>query len=294
MSTPTEQFANLSLPSSSLMEFDSTPIDERKIQVRDILSSFHRDTFPTEFRTDIFARINDEQGRRENYEWTIPEDLEGTLMQWGVHDEHCWSFLGKCQTPRNRATLFNEKLRRRFERAFESYEGIANLDQPGPPAPTTTSAQIRTQVRHISDTIRTLVQAAQTDQAERQIIDDRIARQYMSALARQLLSVLETVCKNHEDVSPLSPFRRRHRRPTSGAEPECSLYHDLIGRPPRSTGVFMLDALDQIPAAIFEDMTDRMQQIGALLLANRAPRNYRERFRAISDRALSISTPGST
>ncbi|KIX00358.1 uncharacterized protein Z518_10497 [Rhinocladiella mackenziei CBS 650.93] len=269
MSTPTEQFSNLSLPGD--MRFAELSLEQRKTHVRDILSSFDEYRLPSEFLGEIVERINEEQAGRNPVEWTRPSDVIGTAMQWGCHDEDTFHALDKWRTPTRRAQMFSEKLQRRFQKEFKRYDDIGDPEAHEQQTRQPTTKEIRAQVTEIAEKFRYLTQAAVTD------LNFRSIRQ--AATAEVLLDTLVGICRRHED---LCPVRRSGRRTTSGAEIETSLYHSLIENPPSFNN--MLEALEIVrkdsPAALVSLKT-KLDTAGGLLRANEAPEAYQARFRRL-------------
>jgi hypothetical protein len=98
----------------------------RVLTIKDILSSFDRHEFPSEFKSDISANLDrPPNSRQQQSEWTIQSDLTGTLLQWAVYDDQAYDFLQRIQPPVLLARCFHEKLSRRFGNIFETYDALA-------------------------------------------------------------------------------------------------------------------------------------------------------------------------
>ncbi|KIV94479.1 hypothetical protein PV10_02244 [Exophiala mesophila] len=102
--------------------FSTLTLDQRKWHIKDILTTFVRRELGAEFRPDIDRIITEEQQHRPSSEWTIQEDLFGTLFVWGCHDQDGWNFLNRLQSSVERVRHFGEKLQRRFGEIFENYD----------------------------------------------------------------------------------------------------------------------------------------------------------------------------
>ncbi|KAL2421181.1 hypothetical protein ABEF95_005182 [Exophiala dermatitidis] len=273
MSTPTEQFSKLNLPED--MRFQATTLEQRKHHVRDIISSFDRTTLPTEFRNDVFARIDEEQAGRAQSEWTRQGDLTGTAMQWGSHDPVSWETLNRWQPPNPRARLFAEKLRRLFDHLFEEYEVLGTTHGRDTRAATThTPAQICQRFHRL---------AAAT------VTDLKFRTEGHAHTADVLVDVLARVCRTHDDAAEIRGDSRSPRSPTSAGMPGgtwSSLYHELIQEPIPGAPDFMLEALETLnevsPRTLAaRSMRQRLQNIDAMLRARSAPYSYQTRFRDI-------------
>lgn len=270
MSTPTEQFSKLNLPED--MRFQSTTLEQRKHHVRDVISSFDRTTLPSEFRNDVFARIDEEQAGRAQSEWTRQGDLTGTAMQWGSHDPGSWEALNRWQPPNPRARLFAEKLRRLFDDQFKKYEDLGNIHGHN------TAAEFRTGLAQICQRFTKLADAT--------ITDLKFRTEGHAHTADVLVDVLARVCRSHDEMAEM---RRSPRSPTAAvrqADAGASLYHKLIQEPAPGAPDFMLEALETLdevsPRTLAaRSMRQRLQTIDALLTVRGAPFSYQTRYREI-------------
>ncbi len=281
MSTPTQEFSNLCLPDENPspsvlaeMSFDQTPLGERKIIVRDIIVSFEPKDLPSEFRPDEYSRITERQGTSQVHtEWTIPDDLKASLMQWCCHDRDGWNFLQKMHGnggAATRALMFEQKVQRRLKEQFEAYDALANTGSPG------TAAQVDAMIFTVSTAIETIVEAVGAD------IETRTGGQYHAA--KILLSTLGKVCQRNEDI----PFTRRSGRlsmESAGPSPDSvpTLYQQLIGDADTN---FVLDALETVQekwpnSLATRDAQTTMRVINNLLLENGASQDYLVRFQTL-------------
>ncbi|EXJ53591.1 uncharacterized protein A1O5_13158 [Cladophialophora psammophila CBS 110553] len=271
MSIPTEQFSHLAFvdedPENQLpeeMRFDETTLEERKILVRDIISSFDTSVLPTEFKPDVYERITEEQSRRATTEWTIRDDLHATLMQWGSHDEIAWTLLRRI-APRDRALGFGQKLRRRFNEQFDRYDGKVNN------ARRMTGTELRTEIAEIRSQLQRLAGAATAE-----------ASRYNITMV--LLEALEKVCDRDDEVEPARRSGRLSMEGAAGgAEAVPTLYRSLIED---DSTDFMLDALDVIrdkwPRTLTtREAKDQLSRINAALHEKVAPHDYQTRLQAL-------------
>jgi hypothetical protein len=235
--------------------------NQRKTIVQDILSSFSVDLLPSELRPDIFRSIDREQRLRPS-EWTITGDLEGTLMQWGVHHGHGYEFLKGLQPESVRSRLFHEKLSRRVEAEFEKYN---NIDRSA------SVSEIRDDVRKIANNLQNLVD----ESLGRQTREERAVR------PSEFVDILRDVCENSLDIS--GSGSRRTRR-SSGSHGEASLFHMLILYPELGQDMFMLPLLDFMATdypEVLRPQRDRLEEIERRLTDLHAPNLYRTTFREI-------------
>ena len=235
----------------------------RKAEVQDILSSFSRDTLPTEFRPELLARIDKDQGRRPPTEWTIPGDLEGSLLQWGVHDEECYNLLQRAQPAGTRFVLFNQKIARRLRAELHR---CAEIDRSA------SSIEIRAEVNEISENLRSIVAASWS----RQVIEGK------ASPAGPFVETLNEICRHRERAD-----NSRHPKRASASHPEARLFNMLVVGPRADQGHFLLDLLDWVADNFIETLrphTDALDSLAGHLAGIQAPKSYRKKFQEIIDK----------
>ena len=263
MFTPIEQFSNLSLRSPMIPQAKVPPFDDRKRDVQDILSSFSKDTLPLEYKPEVFISTNESQGRSD---LTITGDLQGSLMQWGTHDEEGYDFLSRIQPEQTRSILFHQKVARRLEAAFDSY---GEIDR-GLPAST-----IRDQVIQISNDLRTIAEAS----THRQKVESS-AHGVDEKRVNLLIDTLRNVCKHHLDMVGSGRKTRR----SSGSQPEASLFHMLIVEPEGGSDHFILGLLEWVADRFVElliPQLNALENIAARLTTLKAPLSYQQHFQDV-------------
>lgn len=239
--------------------------EQRKTTVQDILSSFDRETLPSEFRMDLIGSVDKEQGQRPSSEWTIPGDLMGSLLQWGIQDTHCYDFLERLQPSSTRSRLFHEKVVRRLAREFEKYKEVES-DRSG------SAADIRQEVRQIANNMRAIVEASW----------DRQLKENKAVPPGVFVKALADVCENHLDLAGGGMRTRR----TSASQPEASLFHMLVVDVEPDQDHFMLDLFDRVAHKFTELLLphkDTLEYIAGRLAALNAPQGYRTAFQRIID-----------
>ena len=262
------------------MDFGNITVERKKVEVRDIISSFRPDRFPSECLGKIYERIDEEQDPGDESGWTISGDLEGTLMKWCVYDVDCWNLLNGLITASDRAALFREKLRRRFRREVTAYDGINRRRA---------YERIAAEVNDISVTLRYLADAT--------TIDLRQRLHGQAATAHVILDGLEQICARVEGLTSINRSRVRYTSSESATavlatgasrncEPRTSLYDTLIRHPPKGSPDFMLEAFEIInrkaPGVLGErTLGKRLETFEHLLVINRAPEGYLTRLREI-------------
>lgn len=239
--------------------------EQRKMAVQDILSSFDREVLPSEFRVDLIGGVDKQQGQRPSSEWTIPGDLMGSLLQWGIQDTPCYEFLERLQPTSARSRLFHEKVSRRLAGEFEKYKDLEN-DRSG------SAADIRQEVRQIASSIRAIVEASW----ERQLMEDKAVPPVT------FIKALGDVCENHLDLAGAGMRTRR----TSSSQSEASLFSMLVGDTETDNEPFLLGLLDWIANKFVELLVphrNTLEYIGGRLATLNAPQEYRTRYQEIVD-----------
>jgi len=260
------------------LEFEHTSLDQRKDAVRDIVSSFSDSIHPSEFCPDVYMRITEAQGQRPPSEWTIMADLHGTLMQWGVHNPGCWTFINLCQPANNRTVLFVEKLQRLVVQALGRYDEIFRLLAYGTEAGPLSLAEVTTLVPRVGETaeeMRNLVAAADNDLETRPI--------GQGATAKVLLETLQRVCERSVDVLAAMNLPAPPERDGPG-----SLFEALIGSAPDESSMAILEALERASAlspGILHSMSDVLVTTGRLLWNAHPPIAFWQRFQRLAAHA---------
>ncbi|KAI1614290.1 hypothetical protein EDD37DRAFT_125065 [Exophiala viscosa] len=250
MSTFFDRFDDLSLQGSN-MEFPNT-LGDRKPVVRDILASFVRDSFASEYKCDVYDKIDESQGNREFKTWVIHDDFVGTMMQAGCFDRIVWEVLNKCHPPDVRARIFLEKLQQRFAAGFDRYQSLTTT----PPL----ADQVQNTVMVIASSFMRTAEAARQDLQQR--------TEGRPATVLCLLKVLGKVCRCRQDVA---------------AVPHSSLFYHLIVGAPAAESTFLLDALEiledgsiTMSGEYLRDIRDQLVAISGRL-PNTVPVAYRNR-----------------
>ena len=271
MFTPIEQFSSLSLRSPMIPQANVPPFNDRKRDVQDILSSFSKDTLPSEYRSEVFISINESQ---DPSDLTIAGDLQGSLMQWGTHDEDAYHFLSRIQPESTRSILFHQKVARRLEAAFDSY---SDIDRGSP------ASEIRDQVIHISNDLRTIVDAStyrQKVEGSAHGVDEKRVNLF--------IDTLRIVCERNLDMAGSGRKTRR----SSGSQPEASLFHMLISESEGISDHFILDLLDWVADQFVDVLVphrNALENIAARLATLKAPIPYQQHFQGVL-RKLAAST----
>jgi hypothetical protein len=233
---------------------------DRAHKVRDILSTFDKNTLPNEFRTDIFERIN---LRREPAECMKPLDLEGTIFQLAVNDPAVYKSLSVAQPVEARVADVFDKVANRIRRtltAFDVYASTGNEreDLPEPP----------TSVKDLAERLRQFVDIIKVE------VDERHPHGADRAAACIILLLLE-VCKRNRDAFENNTWGRRG--PRGETEDDRNLFQVLIAHVATDRPPFALDALQALPQEALDthDRREQLDGIKDLLHRHQAPVAYR-------------------
>lgn len=142
-------------------DFNNLTLNQRKWQVKDILTAFERVRLHSEFESHLDGIITEEQRQRPPSEWTIQGNLLGSLLVRGCHDRDGWNFLNSLYSSVDRARHFGQKLRRRFTAEYDMYDALRQqpmVEQYHPDAP-----DVRNSLDEIVDALKYLAETALDD-----------------------------------------------------------------------------------------------------------------------------------
>lgn len=282
MSTPTTQFAQLSI------EFDDTPMpptedEKRRAYVaRDVLCSVSG-ALPMEFEAHTFKTIIERRGHPQNPEasWTISGKLPASVLLWAAYDEQWFSNVCRMHSPAERAITFAQTLERRFSTTFDEYDQLKGSDS--------TPDLIRDQFRRIVRKLRNLSREIYEDRQNLRVYEaaeDRLFRE--NAILGVTLNVLGSLCKRTEAIVPGEILRRSSRRTTSQGEPATSLFAVMIRQAVSDAAtaneVFLLSALDLFSGAALGKRLDNLVAVSGLLDKYAAGDEYIRRFDALQQK----------
>ena len=280
MSSPLDLFSHLTLHSP--MSSPVTDFELRKFEVCDAISAFDRSALPSEYRDDIQRRIDPGQSERPT-EWTIAQDLEGSLLQWGVHHDVTYTGLLDMQPADRRAVLFFQKAKRRLDNEINAYEELTErglVERDGRVDDLASSPdRMRDEVSKLARRLKDIMKAFLIDQRLRQVRGDEASR------LRPLVDTLKSVCPEPD------PETRTARRSTRHSG---SLFYELIVRPGPTEMPFMLELLNTFPTAVLRIFEPDLMTISERLTINGAPDSYRRGFQDLLDRLGRQSSGSST
>lgn len=243
----------------------SDTFERRKTEVQDILSSFCRETLPSEFRPELLQSLHEDQSRRPAIEWTIPDDLVATLVNWGVHDETCYRFLQRAQPPGTRSVLFHQKIARRLKIEFEKYAAIRKRSL--------FDREIWEGTHEIAKNLRRIVQ----ESWNRQVLEAK------ASPAAPFIEALSEVCDSYDIDS------HGHGQETTSSNRSqrsgSSLFRVLVLE--HHQDMFMLDLLEWMANDFVERLAphvDALEVITGKLVELKSPERYLNRFQGIIDK----------
>lgn len=225
---------------------DSAALQQRAFEVRDILSTFDRDEFPTEYIDEAICRRIGMLDEPKPLEDCIEAaDLKSTIFQLAVNSSVVYWIFRQLLPEEICAQYYAQKFNRRIKSQFDLFDKISTDPEEGvEPSP-----DIDDQVEHIASQLRHIVDNARIDREQRK----HGARE----IAAHLIDMLKDVCI-------------RNKRP--------SLFQALILNPPTHEPKFGLDALEALPKSALVEQISGLDHVKRLLIDNGAPSEYQGTF----------------
>ena len=262
-------------PGSST-ETSPSPTMSRAYKTRDLLSTFDADVLPTEFRPDIFERINHP---RTPAECLKQLDLEGTIFQLAVNDGAVYKSLSKAQPVQARAAALFQKVSKHIRITLRAFDEYAENGTPPRvlPSPHPSVQDLGDRLQEFVDIIRNEVHERHPHGGER--------------AAECVIFMLREVCNRNYDAFENNVWGRRAPR-TEDAD-DRNLFQCLIGHPRAGSSPFALDVLKELPHAVLGTTARREQldEIRGLLHHHQAPVAYRRVLQEILDPPTGASGP---
>ncbi|KAJ8606481.1 hypothetical protein MRB53_040940 [Persea americana] len=294
MSTPTEPFSNLSLsdprlPPTPLSPYASqyspmapaSTVRERALVMQDILSSFDAQALPSEMRPSIFDNIVQNMdaplaNRPTSGEWTIQNDLQGTILQRASYDGRFWDVLCDLQPADTCAVIFREKIKARLQQCLTAYDEFVASS----PISVTLVGQT---IKEIAGRFWKYSDILELDRERRQY--EEVSETVESGTIATLLDILEAIC--HRD-QPIVVMRQTRGRSSSANDSQLTLFRLLISDDDDDDvegRTFLLGSLERFAGAPLKINRTKLVFVGDLLEEAYAPADYIERFRKIRDKA---------
>lgn len=228
----------------------------RQDKVRDIMSAFSEITLPEEFRRDLAETTT---GQRLTPEQCVVQgDLEATLFRLAVHDDNVYTSLRKAMPAGACAGIYFDKVQKRSRdllAQFDVYRETGRLPVGERPL----------DVKEVARRLRQNVDRIQANVSVRVPYGSKDA-------AQALVTLLQEVSARNIDAFE---GNRWGRVPPPGEdEDDRNLYEQLIGQANEAEGLFVLDALEELPTSVLQPYLPHLNEILNKVEINRAPTPY--------------------
>lgn len=225
---------------------DSAALQQRAFEVRDILSTFDRVEFPTEYiDEDTYRRIGILEEPKPLEDCVVKEDLKNTTFQLAVNCSIIYWIFRQLLPEELCAQYYAQKFNRRVKSQFDLFDKIsADPEEGAEPA-----EELEDEVEKIAAELRRIVENARVDRQQREHGD--------GIMAANLIDMLKDVCVRNERLS---------------------LFRVLIGDSTAHEPKFGLDVLRALPKATIAQQSSSLDNVKRLLTENGAPLEYRRAF----------------
>src|SRR2546423_5231231 len=198
---------------SETAPLDSATLQQRAFEVRDILSTFDRNEFPTEYIDENTCRRIGMLEEPKPLQYCLEvEDLKSTMFQLAVNSSIMYWIFRQLLPEERCAQFYAEKFNRRVKSQFDRFDKISA--DPGESVDPTRVVEEEEEVDQIATELRRIVENVRADREHR--------KHGHELMAAHLVEMLKDVCV-------------RNRRP--------SLFEALIGDSSIHEPRFGLDAL---------------------------------------------------
>ena len=232
----------------------------RRFEARNILSSFERDTLPIDYLPDIYknidhARSYDPQGiyvSQKASVWTIPGELQSTLLQHAAHVEPFLGSLRQIQEPDRLVLLFQQKVERELKKILDEYDQLTDDVRRGRVTPVEArnhAEGIRQALLHVSHAI--------DDQLEGYTASDECM-----LLQEKILPVIITAINNVCD---------REANLTGPRQPININLFDLVFHTGHQSQQFMIHSLLQMSRPILQRHSNDLGNVRGRLIGMNRP-----------------------
>lgn len=225
---------------------DSAALQQRAFEVRDILSTFDRVEFPTEYiDEDTYRRIGILEEPKPLEDCIVKEDLKNTMFQLAVNCSIIYWIFRQLLPEELCAQYYAQKFNRRVKSQFDLFDKISADPEEG----VEPIEEIEDGVEKIATELRRIVENARVDRQRRMHGD--------SMMAANLIDMLKDVCVRNEGVS---------------------LFRLLISDSATHEPKFGLDVLGALPKATIAEQSSGLDNVKRLLVENGAPLEYQRAF----------------
>lgn len=225
---------------------DAAALQQRAFEVRDILSTFDRVEFPTEYiDDDTYRRVGILEEPKPLEDCVVKEDLKKTIFQLAVNSSIVYWIFRQLLPEELCAQYYAQKFNRRVKSQLDLFDKISAEAEEGPDP----TRDIEEEVDQIATELRRIVDNARVDRQYRSHGD--------SMMAANLVDILKEVCLRNERVS---------------------LFQLLIGNSTALEPNFGLGALAALPKATLVEQSSGLDSVKRLLIENAAPQEYQRAF----------------
>ena len=231
---------------SETAPLDSATLQQRAFEVRDILSTFDRNEFPTEYIDEKTCRRIGMLEEPKPLKYCLEvEDLKSTMFQLAVNGSIMYWIFRQLLPEERCAQFYAEKFNRRVKSQFDLFDKISTDSVEG----VDPIEEVGDEVDQIATELRCIVDNARVDHEQR--------KHGHGLMAANFVEMLKDVCV-------------RNTRP--------SLFQALIGDPSIHEPKFGLDALEVLPKAAILEQSSGLDNVKGLLIVNGAPLEYQRAF----------------
>jgi hypothetical protein len=231
---------------SETTPLDSATLQQRALEVRDILSTFDRDELPTEYIDEPrYGRIEMLEEPKPLDHCLEVGDLKYTIFQLAVNCSTIYWIFRQLLPEERCAQFYAEKFNRRVNSQLDHFDKLAVNSEEGAITP----GEAEEEVDRIARNLRLLVENARIDFEQRKRGDRKMVANFVG--------MLKEVCVRNKGTS---------------------LFQALIGNPPTPEPKFGLDALEAFPKPAIAEQSRGLENVQRLLIENDAPLEYRRAF----------------
>lgn len=267
----------------------------RQEQVRDIMSAFNKVTLPEDFRRDLVESSASSDPRTPE-QCVVQGDLEATIFRLAVHDDGVFSSLRKAMPAGACAAIYFDKVQQKSRALltqFDEYRrtgrvpsGVVRSDDAGQSLLDNVSEVAKELRRHIAQI--------------RSNLASRIPYGAKGA-AEALITLLQEISARNVDAFENNSWGRL-APPGEEDDDDRNLYEQLIGQAGnedhskrggenssgrRGGGLFILDVLEEVPAALLEPYITNLRDILAKVEVIPAPASFLRKLKSLIHEAQS-------
>jgi hypothetical protein len=252
---------------------EPTPVEtavlrSRAVQIRDILSTFSRNDFPSEhINANIFDRIAYLDGPKPIEDCVEKEDLVSTIFLLAVNNLAQYRILRHILPEEVCAQYFQQKLQRRIHAQIHAFD-VLDIAARGVNPPE--QDQIQAQVGLIAAELNHIVIVIKDDREHR--------RQGEAGTAIHLVSMMQAVCSRN-----YRPGYRSAGRHNLNGDCNSNLFQTLFGNSASRESRFGLHALKVFSRQAIMEQIEGLNIVRRLLVENEASQDYIMQFDEITD-----------